>query len=326
MLNRRRASDTLVPTELNKGRRMLRHDLQTLLLFLRVCETKSITRAASQMNVALSAASRRIKLLEEVSGTALLHRLPYGVEPTAAGQAVLRYARDVLYLNEQLDADLSEYRAGVRGHVRVFASSSALVQRLAGDLSAFACAFPSIKLELHERPTTEIIEALYQKETDIGVIVRESELWQLKTRLYAEDRLAIIVPSDHPLARNGSISFATVLKEEFVTLDQATAVYRLVNDQARRIGQMPRIRVQVRSFEAMCHMVRHGLGLGILPELAAKPLIDGFGLALLLLDEPWAKRELAICTRAEDELDAPAQRLIDFLVACTDDAAGAAED
>ncbi|HYG85443.1 MAG TPA: LysR family transcriptional regulator [Azospirillum sp.] len=293
---------------------MLRHDLQTLLLFLRVCETKSITRGASQVNVALSAASRRIKLLEDVCGTALLHRLPYGVEPTAAGQAVLRYARNVLYLNEQLEADMSEYRAGVRGHVRVFASSSALVQRLAGDLSAFARAYPSIKLDLRERPSAEIIEALYQKETDIGVIVRESELWQLKTQLYAEDRLAIIVPADHPLARSGAVSFAAVLDEEFVTLDHATAVYRLVTDQARRIGQMPRIRVQVRSFEAMCHMVRHGLGLGILPELAAKPLVAAFGLALLLLDEPWARRELAICTRAEDELDAPAQRLIDFLV------------
>lgn len=297
---------------------MLRHDLQTLLLFLRVCETKSITRAASQSNLALSAASRRIKLLEDGAGTALLHRLPYGVEPTAAGLAVLRYAREVLAMNQQLDADLAEYRAGVRGRVRVFASSSALVQRLAGDLSAFARAFPSIKLELHERPSAEIVEALYQKETDIGVIVRGGELWQLRTRLYAEDRLAIVVPSDHPLAQGGPVGFATVLREEVVTLDQATAVHRLVTEQARRIGQTLRVRVQVRSFEAMCQMVRHGLGLGILPELAAQPLVAAFGLTLLLLDEPWARRELAICTRAEDELDASAQRLIDFLVNCTD--------
>lgn len=300
---------------------MLRHDVQTLLLFLRACETKSITRAASQSNLALSAASRRMKLLEEGCGTALLHRLPYGVEPTAAGLAVLRYAREVLAMNQQLDADLTEYRAGVRGRVRVFASSSALVQRLAGDLSAFARAFPSIRLELHERPSVEIVEALYQKETDIGVIVRGGELWQLRTRLYAEDRLAIVVPSDHPLAHGGPVAFASVLKEEVVTLDQATAVYRLVTDQARRIGQTLRVRVQVRSFEAMCQMVRHGLGLGILPELAAQPLVAAFGLTLLLLDEPWARRELAICTRAEDELDASAQRLIDFLVTCT----GAAE-
>jgi len=300
---------------------MLRHDVQTLLLFLRVCETKSITRAASQSNLALSAASRRMKLLEDGCGTALLHRLPYGVEPTPAGLAVLRYAREVLAMNQQLDTDLADYRAGVRGYVRVFASSSALVQRLAGDLSAFARAFPSIRLELHERPSAEIIEALYQKETDIGIIVRGGDLWQLRTRMYAEDRLAIVVPSDHPLAQGGPVAFASVLKEEVVTLDQATAVHRLVTDQARRSGQTLRVRVQVRSFEAMCQMVRHGLGLGILPELAAQPLVAAFGLTLLLLDEPWARRELAICTRAEDELDASAQRLIDFLVTCTTAAA-----
>lgn len=301
---------------------MLRHDVQTLLLFLRACETKSITRAASQSNLALSAASRRMKLLEDACGTALLHRLPYGVEPTAAGLAVLRYTREVLAMNQQLDAELAEYRAGVRGRVRLFASSSALVQRLAGDLSAFARAFPSIRLELHERPSAEIVEALYQKETDIGIIVRGDNLWQLRTRMYAEDRLAIIVPSDHPLAHGGPLTFASVLKEEVVTLDQATAVHRLLTDQARRIGQTLRVRVQVRSFEAMCQMVRHGLGLGILPELAAQPLVATFGLTLLLLDEPWARRELAICTRAEDELDASAQRLIDFLVTCTGTAGG----
>ncbi|WP_114859316.1 LysR family transcriptional regulator [Azospirillum brasilense] len=296
---------------------MVRHDVQTLLLFLRACETKSITRAASQSNLALSAASRRMKLLEEGCGTVLLHRLPYGVEPTPAGLAVLRYARGVLGMNQQLDAELADYRAGVRGSVRVFASSSALVQRLAGDLSAFARAFPSIRLELQERPSVEIVEALYQKETDIGVIVRGGDLWQLRTRMYAEDRLAVVVPSDHPLAQGGPVAFASVLKEELVTLDHATAVHRLVINQARRSGQTPRVRVQVRSFEAMCQMVLHGLGLGILPELAAQPLVAAFGLTLLLLDEPWARRELAICTRAGDELDASAQRLIDFLVTRT---------
>jgi DNA-binding transcriptional LysR family regulator len=293
---------------------MLRHDLQTLRLFIKVCETTSITRGASQSNIALSAASRRIRLLEDACGTALLHRLPHGVEMTPAGRAVLRYARDVLHLSGQLAANLSEYRAGIRGHVRVFASSSALVQRLAGDLSAFGRAHPSIKLELEERPTAEIVEALYQKETDIGVIVRDCDLWQLRILSYAEDRLAVIVPSGHHLSDSRSVSFSQVLKEELVMLDQATAVYKLVAEQARNVGQTPRIRVQVRSFEAMCQMVRHGLGVGILPERAAEPLLAAFNLSLLRLDEPWTRRELAICTRAFDDLDAPAQRLVDFLL------------
>ncbi|WP_247884827.1 LysR substrate-binding domain-containing protein [Azospirillum formosense] len=241
-----------------------------------------------------------------------------GADPGGAGGAALR-ARGVgdEPAARRRTGRLPCRRAGVRAGVRQQLGAGAAAGRRPVRLRP---RLPSIRLELQERPSVEIVEALYQKETDIGIIVRGGDLWQLRTRMYAEDRLAIVVPSDHPLAQGGPVAFASVLKEELVTLDHATAVHRLVADQARRSGQTLRVRVQVRSFEAMCQMVRHGLGLGILPELAAQPLVAAFGLTLLLLDEPWARRELAICTRSGDELDASAQRLIDFLVTCTEPA------
>ncbi|WP_210202536.1 LysR family transcriptional regulator [Alsobacter soli] len=289
---------------------MFRHDLLSLRLFVTMCETKSLSRAAEQMNIAVSAASRRVKLLEEEAGADLVLRRPHGVEPTAAGVTMLRYGRTVLRLAEQFAANMAEHRTGIRGRVKVFGSSSALVQRLASDLARFTKAHPEIKLDLEERPTVETVEAVQRRQADIGVIVRGAATQGLITYPYAEDRLAVAVPADHPLASREGVRFETLFDEDLVSLDAGTAIHRLVTDRARDAGRYLKLRVQVRSFEVMCQMIRHGLGVGILPEDALRPLADALGLRLVRLDEPWASRALEICVSAEDPLEPPAARLM----------------
>ncbi len=292
---------------------MNRHDLVTLRLFAAMCEAKSLSRGAEQTNMAISAASRRIRILEEEAGAELVTRRPHGVEPTAAGLTMLRYARTVLRLADQVAASMVEHRAGVRGRVRVYASSSALVQRLAADIAAFTRAHPDIRLDLEERPTTETLEAVQRGQADLGVIVRGTATQGLLSYPYAADRLAVAVPAGHPLDGVPSLRFADLLDEDFVSLDGGTAIYRLITERAREAGRFLRLRVQVRSFEVMCQMVRHGLGIGIMPEEALRPLAHSLGLHLAVLDEPWATRELEVCVSAEEELSAPAERLLSAL-------------
>jgi len=151
---------------------MIRQDLQTLRIFLAACELRSISKAAESLNIAVSAASRRLSLLEQEAKVPLVVRRSHGIEPTAGGITMMNYARNVLRLGEKVRVSLDEHRLGVRGYVRVSASSSALVQHLAKDLSAFAQANPEIKLDLQERPTNATIEAVLNKQSDIGIIVR----------------------------------------------------------------------------------------------------------------------------------------------------------
>lgn len=289
---------------------MFRHDLLSLRLFVAMCEGRSLSKAAGIHNIALSAASRRIGLLEEEAGVALVIRRPHGVEPTPAGLTMLRYGRTVLGLADQLGASLDEHRAGVRGRVRVFASSSALVQRLASDLARFAREHPAIKLDLEERPTIEILDAMARRQADLGVIVRGDATEGLVTFPYAEDRLAVALPVQHPLAGRACLRFADLLNEELVSLDAGTAIHRLMAQKAREAGRFLKLRVQVRSFEVMCQMIRHGLGIGVLPEAALKPFAEGLGLHLIEFDEPWACRVLDICVLAGADLEPPAARLL----------------
>ncbi len=292
---------------------MLRHDMTSLRLFVAVCEFRSLSRAAESLNLALSAASRRLKLMEDEVGAPLVKRLPHGFEPTAAGFSMFRYAQMVLHLGDQLSASIADLQSGVRGRVRVFASSSALVQRLAADLAAFVKEHPEVRIDLEERPTTDTLEALDRRNADLGVIVRGVPLPGLTSFPYAKDRLAVAVNRANPLSERASVTLSDLLDEDFVALEIGTAVHRLVDEKARALGRILRLRVQVRSFEVMCQMVAHGLGIGILPEAALRPLADALGIALVRLDEPWAVRDIDIVISTGSESNEATRQLLKTL-------------
>lgn len=288
---------------------MLRHDLTSLRLFAAICEARSLTRAAERQNMALSAASRRLHQMEAEVGAALVKRMPHGLEPTIAGQTMLRYAHAVLRLGDQLVVSIDDHRVGVSGRLRVFASSSALVACLAGDLAAFARQYPDIRIDLEERPTGEIIQALQRGMADVGVIVRGASTGTLVSHAYARDRLAVAVHNEHWLAGRASVTLAELLNEDFVGLDASTAVHRLIDEQVRALGRIIKLRVQVRSFEVMCQMAAHRLGIGILPEAALRPLAAALGIRLIALDEPWAARDLDLVVVRDAEPN-PASTLL----------------
>ena len=105
-------------------------DQISLRLFIAVCEEGTIARAAEREFIAPSAVSKRLADLETLVETALLSRSQRGVRPTAAGEALLKHARLIMLDHERLQAELSEYAAGGRGHVRVLANVSSMVEFL----------------------------------------------------------------------------------------------------------------------------------------------------------------------------------------------------
>jgi DNA-binding transcriptional LysR family regulator len=120
-------------SERNFARRI---DLTSLQLFVAVCELGSIGRAAEREFIAASAVSKRLSDLEATLDTPLLYRHTRGVDLTPAGESLLHHARSVLFSLEKMQANC-EYAEGVRGHVRIHASISAIVQFLPEDLGDF---------------------------------------------------------------------------------------------------------------------------------------------------------------------------------------------
>ncbi|WP_386080267.1 LysR family transcriptional regulator [Vreelandella sp. F11] len=292
---------------------MRRFDFVTLKLFISVADEGRLTAAAEREHLALAAVSKRISDLEALVGTTLLYRRPRGVELTPAGQAFLHHARRIMDNIERLNAELSEYGEGVRGHVRIHSNTSAIIAFLPQDLSAFSRLYPEIKIDLQERVSSEIIAAVRDGLTDIGIFAGHVAAPDLQQLSYRHDRLVLMTPIDHPLAERESIAFNEALAFDFIGLQQDASLQSLLNEQANLAGKALHMRIQVRSFDAICRMIHHGMGVGVLPEQTIYRDLGDLQLKSIPLSDPWAQRELVIGMRRYATLPVTARHLVDHL-------------
>ena len=292
---------------------MRRFDFVTLKLFISVADEGRLTAAAEREHLALAAVSKRRSDLETLVGTTLLYRRPRGVELTPAGQAFLHHARRIMDNIERLQAELSEYGEGVRGHVRIHSNTSAIIAFLPQDLSAFSRLYPEIKIDLQERVSSEIIAAVRDGLTDIGIFAGHVAAPDLQQLSYRQDRLVLMTPIDHPLAGRESIAFNEALAFDFIGLQQDASLQSLLNEQANLAGKALRMRIQVRSFDAICRMIHHGMGVGVLPEQTIYRDLGDLQLKSIPLSDPWAQRELVIGMRRYASLHVTARHLVDHL-------------
>jgi len=291
----------------------MRPDFASLALFVRVAETRSITKAAEASHIALAAASRRITQLEDQLGVHLFYRTAKGVELTPAGHALLAHARQMLSHVDQMQADLSDYSKGVKGMVRVQANASALAQYLPADLATFAATHPAIKVSLEEERSGAIVEAVHSGATDIGIVMEGAEAPGLQLLEYRTDTLVAVVPKAHPL-RARRLAFEKLLEQDFVGLESNTVISQMMLAQASHAGKPLRLRVQVKSFDVVARLIQAGLGIGLLPEAAAHAFAPAMGLRTIPLTDAWAARKMYVCVRQYSSLPAAARQLVDHLV------------
>ncbi|AYF33918.1 LysR family transcriptional regulator [Vreelandella alkaliphila] len=294
---------------------MRRFDFFTLKLFISVADEGRLTAAAEREHLALAAVSKRMSDLESLVGTTLLYRKPRGVELTPAGHAFLHHARRILDNVERLQAELSEYGEGVRGHVRIHSNTSAIIAFLPQDLSAFSRHYPEIKIDLQERVSNEIIAAVRDGLTDIGIFAGHVAAPDLQIIPYRRDRLVLVTPDKHPLAERSSIAFNEALAFDFIGLQQDASLQALLLEQANLSGRALRMRIQVRSFDAICRMIHHGMGVGVLPEQTIYRELGDLQLKSIPLSDAWAQRELVIGVRRYATLPVTARHMVDLLTA-----------
>src|SRR6202142_4259948 len=291
----------------------MRFDLVDLSLFRHVVEAGSITPGAERAHLALAAASTRIRNMETVLGVPLLTRGRQGVTLTQAGRTLLQHARTILRQAERLHEDLGAYGGGMAGQIRLLSNTNALTEFLPEALSSFLAANPKVSVDVEERLSDEIVGLVAEEVADTGTVATGA----LEIYPYRRDRFVLAVAKSDPLARRTKISFAGVLDQDFGGLDRASALQRFLASKAVRIGRPLRLRVQLRSFDAVCRLVECRVGIGIVPETTARRVAKTMQIAAVPLSDPWAVRDLTICVRKLSELPLYARQFVEHLRAKT---------
>ncbi len=291
-----------------------RLDLTSLRLFVAVVDAGSLTEAARTSALSLPAVSKRIRELEALVGVQLLHRSRSGVVPSPAGSTLYQHALQVGADLAQLSLAMGDYRGNIKGHVRVCANTSAVTGFLPGFLSDYLRARPQVKVDLEEVNSEPLVRAVESGKADLGIFAANVSCGTLQTAVCDVDSLVLVVPRGHPLQRRKRITWADALKYDFVGFNRGSAFMRLMDAESARLALPLKLRVQVKSFDAMCQMVACGIGLGLLSHQSARILSRALPLSLLPLDEPWAReRALLVGWRGDVVLGPHARLFLDQL-------------
>lgn len=291
----------------------MRFDLVDLRLFVLVVEARSITHGAERAGMALASASARIKGLEAALGVSLLDRQRHGVNPTAAGESVLDHARLVLHQVEAMQGELTAYAGGAKARIRLLANTAGAAEHLPKALVSFLARHPAISIDIEEQESAGIATALASGAADIGLATDAAMPEEIHRFPFCEDRLVLVTSPQDDLARRRQVTFRDVAGHAFIALAEGHALDSHVAAHAARLGMRLRIRARLKTFESICLMVEAGIGVAVMPEVAARRCGQSRKIRLVRMTDAWACRRLAICTRGHAVLPRPVQQLADHL-------------
>ncbi len=149
------------------------------------------------------------------------------------------------------------------------------------------------------------------------MVVEGIDTTGLVCRPYRHDQLAAVLRDDDELARP-PITFSDLLDRDIVGLESGSLITRLLSAQAAALQRPIALRVQVRSFEAVCRAIQARLGIGVLPLAAARGYAQTLGLTVLPLSDDWAWRRMLLCVRSEPPAESPLAALMAHLQACAE--------
>jgi DNA-binding transcriptional LysR family regulator len=292
----------------------MRHlDTRSAQIFLSISEEGSIAKAAARENMVTSAVSKRLQELESLVGVALVERSQKGIRLTPAGEAMAHHARQVIRSLDLMLAEMSEYSQGVRGHVRVRVSASALAAGVPAEIQAFMAMHADIRLDLEEQETPLIVHDVVEGHADIGLGPNIFVSDQLELIPYKRYDLAVAMPANHPLAQHKTVRYEQTLAYEHVEQNQSTALSQLLDYAAKQSSLVKRTRIRIRGFDGVCNMIGLGMGIGIVPSFLASPYAPLYNLRFIPLSESWAHPVICIMLKDRSRLPSAAQALVSHL-------------
>jgi DNA-binding transcriptional LysR family regulator len=244
----------------------------------------------------------------------LFDRSARGVVVTPAGQILRQHAVEVLARVEQLAVAMEDVGRGVDGHVRVWANSSACTGFLPNVLSEFMQRYPRTNIDLEEAESVDAVRALRSGTADVAVVGENTERERLESFRCFADELVLVMPPHHRLGGRSSVEFGEALDYDFVGLPRTTSLMRHISTETERTGRSFRVRVQVRSFDAMCRMVAAGVGLCILPKSSAQAHVQSMHLHAAKLEGVDTTRVLFVVVRSVDRLMDHGRKLIELML------------
>ncbi|AKA24134.1 LysR family transcriptional regulator [Pseudomonas chlororaphis] len=239
--------------------------LSQLQIFSLVAELRGFTSAASRLGIGQSAVSHALKALEQELGVELIRRHQSLVELTDIGQQLLLRARAILGLAATMEQEAADARGMKRGTLRIgsFGPTSSM-KLLPAILQRFRQAHPGIEVHIDEGPDRQVLQWLEERRIDIGFVVLPQERFDCIALV--EDQMVALVPSQHALADQDSVSLAELCNDPFILTEAGSA--ELVSRLFLAARLSPNIRYRSSQLLSTLESVARGDGLTLVAQLS----------------------------------------------------------
>ena len=264
-------------------------DLTVMKYIVSVADCGNFSQAAEVCHVGQPALSQLIARLEKKMGVRLFYRNPRGAVPTEAGTEFVRRAREILRSTEELSEQMAAYAGMHKGSLTIGLITSLQCIEFGSMLSAFVHTYPDISFSIRQFGTYQLADLLTERKIDLAFLNLPLQGLppQLAFEHLGQDRYALAVPYDHPLAARAdqaaaaaldgdeeagdvrdaaSVSIRELKDERFIFHQPWQVAAELVLDACRNAGFEPNIVCRSGEPTNSMYMVQGGMGIALFPE------------------------------------------------------------
>ncbi|MGE8604622.1 LysR family transcriptional regulator [Bordetella trematum] len=280
--------------------------------FLAAVDHQNFTRAAAKIGLSQPAFSALIKSLEEELGAQLFVRNTRNIELSSFGKLFEAFARRSLFETDTALQHLQDYAAGRTGKVHVAALPSVAASWLPPVFRQFRSEFPGVTIALRDGMSQECVELLSNGEIDFAIATVDHYAAKLERQLLWRDRLHLVCPADHPLARQRKrLTLAQIARHPIIGFVSHSSVRHNVDAAFGRHAL--NIVLEVEHLATASMMVEQGVGVTLVPSLTLYQF-QRPGLAIRDIEHNDIHREVFILTRKNKTLSRPAGAMRDMIV------------
>jgi len=289
--------------------------IETLKIFCDLVETKSLSRAAERNFVTQSAVSQQVRGLEEKFKRRLLERTRGGREVglTEDGEVFYQESRLIVAAYVHLEERMRTLIGTVSGTVHVATVYSIGLHELPAVVRRFMAEHPEAKIDLEYSRTTRIVRDVLAGTVELGVVAYPEKKRGLTVVPLGGDRLVLICPPGHPLAKHKKLRARDLNNQEFVLFERDIPTRRAIDRILRAHGVSVKRVAEFDNIETIKRAVEVGIGAAIVPSPSVIDEARVGSLAVVALAEPEWTRAVGVIYRSDRTLGTTAKKFIELL-------------
>jgi DNA-binding transcriptional LysR family regulator len=244
-------------------------DLRQLEIIRAIADSGSFTAAGAKLHVSQSAISRQILLLEDELGEPVFHRIGRRIRITPAGESLLQLSHRVFQDLQDTVSAISDKQESLNGTMRLVGGMTVCLYVFPALLAEMRRLHPHLDLKITVGTAERSIAMLRSGAGDLGLITLPVDVADLVSVPVLEEELLLVTYPTHPLAKKKTITPADLSRQHFILFETGSITRTLVEEFFAKERIKPEIVMETENVEIIKAMVRHGLGISIIPWQAA---------------------------------------------------------